>query len=54
MLEQVEGPRLADPWPRWPHDADRVGIRSTRDLDGGEGFNAQQVFTPETSGTDYI
>ena len=48
------GGMLADPWLRWLHDADRVGIRGTRDDDGGEGLNARQVFTPETSGIYYI
>ena len=48
------GGTLADPWLRWLHDADRVGIRGTRDFDGGEGLNARQVFTPGTSGIYYI
>ena len=48
------GGTLEDPWLRWLHDADRVGIRGTRDLDGGEGLNARQVFTPQTSGVYYI
>ena len=48
------GGTLVDPWLRWLHDADRAGIRGTRDLDGGEGLNARQVFTPTESGIYYI
>lgn len=37
---------MADPWPRWLHDADRVGIQGTRDLDGGEGLTPGRCSRP--------
>lgn len=45
---------MADLWPRWLHDADRVGDPGHAGPRRRRGAHARQVFTPETSGTYYI